>query len=80
MANNTNGPTYVGRSCRGYNLHSGRHVEYGSPLVNRVPRSLARDVNAIFGKLANYAKNNARIIAVSLVPTSCISLCTTCPL
>ena len=32
---------------RGYNLRSGRHVEYDSPLVSRVPRSPARDANDI---------------------------------
>ena len=30
---------------RGYNLRSGRHIEYDSPLVSRVPRSPARDAS-----------------------------------
>ena len=32
---------------QGYNLRSGRRVEYESPLVSRVPRSPARVVNKI---------------------------------
>ena len=45
MENNTDGPRVEGR--QGYNVRFGRHMEYDSPLVSRVPRSPARDVNAI---------------------------------
>ena len=30
----------------GYNLHSGRRIQYDSPLVSRVSRSPARDVSS----------------------------------
>ena len=32
---------------QGYKLYSGRHIEYASPLVSRVPRSPAHDANCI---------------------------------
>ena len=44
-SSNSDGPRVEGR--RGYNLRSGRRVEYDSPLVSSVPRSPARDANDI---------------------------------
>ena len=43
MANYSDGPRVEG--CWGYNLRSGRRVEYESPLVSRVLWSPARDEN-----------------------------------
>ena len=56
MANNSDGPRVEGR--RGYNnLRSRRRVEYDSPLVSRVPRSPARDVDDMkVGEQAAIAK------------------------
>ena len=42
MATSNNGPGVDSRH-RGYNLRSGRRIQYDSPLVSRIPRSPACD-------------------------------------
>ena len=46
MSPSLDGPRVDVRNQR-YNLRSGRHIVYVSPLLSRVPRSPARDINNV---------------------------------